>query len=685
MRKKNSKNVVTAILIIVISVFLLSYFDMDTSKTLTLVDTTQPSYNCPTGNLVSCLARGTLKCSTPGTDTSKVVSRTSSATNSQGYRLWYALYDDNSKSLISYCLGSVLTTNDVSTATTFNYPTPYNEILYHSYGPSNPCRTSKCYFIQTSAGRFVTYYQGSCGADTSPTSKSSCKAPESCQGTTSRWSCSGTFKTTNPAYTEQLSCASDEGPCSKTSQEVPLNAGANALITGGTGSFISAQVIDNSPTCVKNTCSGDSGYIECVDGKPGGFKSCASGEICKNDKCGPPFSINIEFTDSGRTVADGFSPSEQIKIKSSIISSYSDITVGSVDFKVIKYGDSVSNPLSTKHVANYDFKSGVQYFDIENPGPTYLNQQFYVLVEISYSGKTYLPVGTNQEYSFRIGNKLRCSAGFMSNIDGKTRSTLFMGFPVELTVTSEESGLPSPPDSIDLNIKLNDIPISLTRISDKYLSETKYVFIPSTTGPLDSIISIEKSGVPSACTVIPSSVTNLRITPTFPSLSKYVQKCIQKDKSIDATIELVDSLGGDADVSIEDLTLSVIESDTTLQTDLTDDLRQTSPGHYTFKYTFSKLGNFYFQLRSPLFNDYSTGSIAVESSCVEPDCVQNSDCASKGTGWYCQNDTCVSPGPPWVLYIAIGIGVLVVIIIVVMLFKFTKNKKQTVFTGLEGL
>lgn len=536
---------------------------------------------------------------------------------------------------------------------------------------------------------------------------------EQISGSSSTFNCPNTFEIYDDnnqlVYSEPINYQGESAGIKQSQIKYDyMSPGWLAKITG-TG-YINIGTSEDRESCNagnKAKCNLDkTGYYSCVnmngtyylDKSVLNYCALDNGEVCDDSigNCTFPLTTTIQLVDSFGNSKEGFSPSEQIQIKSKITASASSqIKSANVNFIIYKYGDSTPFANYDKGVYSFTNPSSV-YTSINNPGNAYLGQQFYLVVAITYNGKTvYLGNDNLKPYSFRIAPSLSCNAGFMSNINGQTRTTLYKGYPVDLNIYTSESGLASAVDSLNINLNLDVgtgiIPIILNNANLKSSGITSsstysyvYEFTPNVSGTLDPQISVQKSSVTQECSIDSARINELTVSPSFTNIAKYTYKCVQQNSPIDLTIEVKDSLGNFVDAP--NLALKVVFSNTTLQQDISSILQRTEEGKYHFTYNFPQIGSTYFQISSQFFDKINTGALDVLSTCVIPDCVQNSDCESKGSDYVCRNNTCIlNDGPNWLLYIGIGAGILIGVVILLTVIKVLRKPKQQVYTGMEGL
>lgn len=703
---KRNKHIALIVIGIAIALIILNHFvpfvQLPLAVSLPIIpfgSTSASPFQCPS-DVSFCKVQGTCVCNIPQT-TGKVIFRTNAFSYSDyaSSGVWISLYCiptyvggknicSDVGSLMGYCPSS---SNPVNIIGDPFYTTPTGNGMYVYTGGSSGTQL----YVQVSSTTMKQYTSCTMADTTSTPLTAYSPDRERISGNQNAYSGTAIFTVKDSSNLVKISPSpmvySSAYAGNVSTSQYDINPGDSAFISGCDSSFITYGTYETATACSLPQCNADkTGYFNCTNGKlesQVNYCDVDNGFVCDAGQCAFPLSRDIKLVDSAGNVKEGFSPSESIYLVSKITSTSPQMTGANVKFLVYPYGS--SSPLDTYEISNYDFTKPFSIStQITNPGNAYLGQQFYVVVSVTYNGRTIYFGKENQEYSFRIAPSLSCNAQFSSDIESGTQFTLYQNLPATLNIYVSESGQALPVDSISiLNLNLNTgssiIPITLTKKSEGAGQQGTYVysfgFIPTQTGMLDAQIQVEKSQVTQDCVVSSRRVNPITVTPVFVDLDKYISSCASSGTPITLHVETKDNLGHFLDT---EPILKVVKFNSTIQEDITGSLQRTDEGRYTLIYT--PVSNFYFQISSSLFASTNTGSVEVLDNCNPVECSSDGDCISRGSDYVCENSHCIEKGGTnWLLYLGIGVGILAFIIVIILILKSKKSKQ--VYTGFEGL
>jgi hypothetical protein len=483
---------------------------------------------------------------------------------------------------------------------------------------------------------------------------------------------------TNNLITFETLAYSSNYPGSKATSIYELQPGQRATISGCDDSYITYGTYQVYNQCNYNVCNSDNtGFKTCTNGQLSDsttFCNIEAGEICKNGACEFPFTTkSIAFSDGLGNVKPSFIPGEKIYIKSTITSSR--LSTGAVTFKVY----SGSNKIEELSVSDYNFQDGrARLIEITNPTET---GEYYATAEIPV-GATKVKIGTNEEFTFRIG--LPISLSFSVPYTTKTGTALLTNVPVYLDLrATDENGQPTSASSIFLEVKYNGVILPVPDYVKPQPEAGLYRFIYTFPNPglLQIKAYVEKFGVKSnekyysaleiKSPQIVSKITNIGMLRTIPPSTQTI-KFESKDSygnyiSTNNVVKIVPpgaSTGaGDIDVSTK--------------------VTSTDTGKYSFDYDFKDVGGYTINIQStaegyPIGDKPLSGTITVEPGAELKDCVDSTDC---DYGKLCISNKCQTKEKNILPYI-IGGGIVLIIIILFLVIKLGgKKKTQSIEIG----
>jgi hypothetical protein len=629
-----------------------SVLPIDSSCYVKSSGTTQNSFRCQSPK---CDAVVLSQCSGNPTGSDPIVIARASGVDLS----WLAIYDSTSKSLQSYCKGSVITGSLTNVEKNINLPYGYTGIVAN--GPFNPCRSSKCVFIK-SGDRYQTYSVGSCGADLTPTPKYTCQNQEVCDGTFKSWQCNQDVLLNSNIYTTLQ--YSDSKPGNYSSSTIHLS---NSDVLTASGSDIKWVVIDDTKACTASQCttSGD-GYKECIKSTCPELSStvtaCLKGEKCTQSGpggsavCSTPFTTTGKFTnDRGDVAKTGYGMGESIYFQYNIDSAT--IVNANLDFVLVDLNGNELTPKQTKVVSSFP-----QTYKITFPAQT-TTGTYKVRVDIRYSD-----ILTPEYYTFSIANPITV----VIHAAGETgEGSLF----TNEDTTVEVRVLDAAGEYASANINSIKATIAGTPInyvdSSSSLGRYSYVYNIPQEGKLQVTAEVEKLGF------------------TTTQTSEFVIN----PADVQVKFTNVENLQGVAfntyTITFETSTPHGTLLETTnkvrmLKPDGTyDDVNTVSGsnGRYSFTYLLNQEGGYKAKVTSsatgfaakehdsPFMNVIKDGGTALE-------CTTNDQCS---LGKICQNNTCISSTTetPWLMYIVITIVTLLIIVVTILIIKLLKKKSST--------
>ncbi|MBU0958780.1 MAG: hypothetical protein KKB31_02420 [Nanoarchaeota archaeon] len=671
MKKKNKPVLVIGLVILfaVIALLLsnqkgdLNFFALGT-EVIEQGQTIAPSYTCPIGASY-CQVSGVMECSSHTQSDNRVIARTSLNLDSQNRRIWYALYDENSQSLKSYCYRTVITG---SLSNIKDIALPYGLSGKLARGPFNPCKNTDCLFI-ADGNRWIEYAsQDTCNADLTPTDKYGCVNNELCSGSISSYDCSAVFNINNQKR-DDLSYSSISPGRDETSTYT-IQQGDRAEVVGGDNQYINYKAILEFETCIRDYCNQEkTGYFQCVNDQPGSLILCNAefGEVCVDTSegavCQLPFlEKKIEFTD-GNIIKAGFTPDDEIFLKSTIVSDK--IDSANVQFRVYKGTELIEE----RTITNYDLRSGVpQNIEIDNPNEL---GNYYALATVNYGGKS-IPIGERDDFSFRISATVSLSMPLPYS--PTTGTALYTNSPIYIDLkASDENEAPVSISSYNLIVKINNIIMQNPQYVEPLPEDGLYRFVYQFDKPglLSVTATVERFGVNSNEKNFESEVKNPLIITKFTKLLKSIPPSSQT-----VEFETKNSYGQYLDttnvVTIVPPGASVGFGDI----DITSSVTRIDEGKYSFSFNFQDVGNYRIDISStaegyPIGDKPQSGSIVVTPGITPDECSETDDC---GVGEICVDGKCKVKDQPITLYLLIGGGIILLIVITLLVIKLGKKK-----------
>ena len=722
--KKKANRVVLIILAIALAIFFLNYFDVlklpglsVASGELTRTGTNIP-YICPE-DVSQCSITGGIECNEIHSE-DKVIFRTNADTDrifntctSEGERgcteevshsyteclngqcVWRDRYKKNEWKDKWIAINTGLGMNgygyDTITSTIGSNGCKGN-IVYKSPGVPMVISDGRIvYYLSSSNKVYLCGNSNSIVFEFSDSSDIDRDSTEKCQdgtceeitsGDVEKYSCSGDLMV-NGNIIKHLSCSSDYTPCEK---EFTTTVQPNDLVSvvGGDDNFIESQTF-KFPDCSVSKCNTQlTGFFNCNDGDlETTLNLCDSefGEICADNtvsgaSCNPPFSVSkVEFINIGGKERDGYTPSDSIFAKVSLVSSR--INSGDVVLRIWK-GD---EPKRTYNLDNFNFNSNIP-INIQLTNPSEIGN-YYATLDVSYLGRT-INIGEKDEFDFRISIPIVLSMNVpYSPVTGSalyTNSNVFLDLKV-----SDENGDPistlTNSNFNDLVVKFNNViqpnPNFVTPLPEDGLY--RFIFNSQISGVLDVNAKVNRQGISSNEVSFSSTINNPKIEVVLTNIGLY--------RSIPPSIQNIEF---ETKSSFEEFvdTINVVKvtppgcSIPSCDKDVSGDVVRESTGKYSFDFNFEEIGGYSIKIESSaegfeVGDVTNSGSITVTPGGVVDDCVETEDCR---VGEVCRIGKCVKKDPPITLYLIIGASIIFAIILIFLILKF--RRKKTIDIGL---
>lgn len=641
-------------------------------------------YVCPSGDRTACNIKGVMECSSKGASNPRVVSRTDNSDFSDG---WVAIYDETSQSLQSYCDGGAISSSRIDKSVPVSLP--YDVIGYISYGPFNPCITSKCVYIQNNkyndGTHFFEFEPKSCGADLSPIPKYSCKNQELCEGEIATYSCSGDIRveksTTDPTIIiqEQLSYSSNSQPGKDISSQYTINAGNVVFVSGGDRNFVESEVVDVRQECTKNSCTNDKlGVIECLDGIQSQPDYCTGNSICVEDvkvgaRCDDPILI------SSTQYKSAYLLGENIYFLAFLTSQSDSINRASVNIKLLDELGNIIESTGSKDISLS--KSSLSQISA-NFGSKNETGKFKIVLDISFGDNRRVIPEHSYDISVRQPFKLDIRA--FGEKSGSVALYTNERILVELRVS--EAGRPATLNEINLTVK-QGIKVLNNPTYTSSVDELNKVQVYSFLYDLLPTLSEEN---------IKISVIAERLGFTTPLIERsFIVKPAQVVISFTNQDKFINVAPGVYPITFETRTpqgdlIDTRNNITVLIAGVSRDVSGSLVGiggSYSINFNFDKSTGYIFNVVSSapnllggkastkVLNIISGGGGVLE-------CTKNEDCGTQQT---CSNNICKDKPDKPIFNITIILLIIGAVVLVIIIMRTRRRKQSQVSEGLTGL
>ena len=663
MKKKQNKNIVMIILVILVGIYLINYFGVFEKDSLfTIVDTPieegtkiNEDYFCPS-NAHHCVVRGVIECNNPSGEVPNIIFRTNanSANDYNDVGTWIAINGIPSSqtfietsNLKSYCRSS-----SISTSNFINRLTPHLNRIGVRNGHI---------FIETE-GSWRKYLECS-SADLSsmPKEPYTSNNQELTEGSSNPYYCEGLFKIGGLLVDSPIYSSNSAGSIS-TLLVTDVKPNDQVQLSGGDINYIEYKALERTETCPEGdlTCIDGNKYV-CHDNNYDVFEICDFG--CSNDKCSSPFeAVDIQIKDDNGIVKSAFTPEEDINIYVNVIS---DLDVSSINVKIVEEtptGNVFDEILQTTE--KYEF------------GKIEFTGDYYVILEINAGLNDPIIYGRTslEQNKIEIANNINAELGNPSqNLGGIDISLAgYTGYPLRVKYRiTDVGGNPLPIGLVTPNVYYTINNGNQNTISPK-TSEVgllTYEIIPTLPGDYKFYGTITKGSF-----VTPLDTSSMDISMDELSI-EWVQKPMFVEKGTSATYSFTTkNKNGDlieSTNSIEVRKLGVIDKTITPTGSL---------GEYSFTNNFDTRGDYSLIISSSAVGlsspqPVSSGTINVGDK-PAPKCSETNPC---GFLQECVDGTCeTNIGMISLIFISITI----IIVIIVILISFIKKKNKPSFGGL---